>query len=124
MTSATLLHASLIISDLERSRRFYEDLLGLTPSPNRPELGFPGIWYDLGNAQIHLLCVTNPDPVDNRPAHGGRDRHTALAVPDWDVLKQGLDRAGIGYTLSKSGRKALFCRDPDGNTLELLPLGG
>jgi glyoxylase I family protein len=33
-----------------------------------------------------------------------------------------LDVAGIPYTLSRSGRRAIFCRDPDGNALELIEL--
>jgi glyoxylase I family protein len=31
-----------------------------------------------------------------------------------------LDGARIAYTLSRSGRAALFCRDPDGNALEFI----
>lgn len=115
-----LLHASLLVSDLERARAFYEGILGLTPSPARPGMDFPGIWYDIGQAQLHLLVLPNPDPVTGRPAHGGRDRHVALGVADWEGLRQALDLAGIAYTLSRSGRRALFVRDPDGNALELI----
>jgi glyoxylase I family protein len=119
---ANLLHASLLVADLAQSRRFYEDVLGLKPSPARPEMSFSGIWYDIGAAQIHLICLPNPDPVSQRPAHGGRDRHTALGVRNFDALKAGLDAAGLTYTLSLSGRRALFVRDPDGNALELVAL--
>ena len=115
-----LLHASLLIADLDRSRAFYEGVLGLAPSPARPDLGFPGVWYDVGAAQIHLICQPNPDLITGRPEHGGRDRHTALAVDDWEGLKAGLEAAGLTYTLSRSGRCALFVRDPDGNALELV----
>jgi glyoxylase I family protein len=31
-----------------------------------------------------------------------------------------LNQAGVTYTLSQSGRRALFCRDPDGNALEFI----
>lgn len=122
MTSvAGLMHASLLIADVARSRAFYEGVLGLEASPSRPDLGFPGVWYDVGGGgQIHLLCLPNPDPVTGRPEHGGRDRHTALAVTDWEEIKAALDLAGVGYTLSRSGRRALFVRDPDGNALELM----
>ncbi|MEW5892136.1 MAG: VOC family protein [Pseudomonadota bacterium] len=115
-----LLHASLLVADLGRARAFYENVLGLAPNPDRPALGFDGVWYDIGACQLHLLCLPNPDPVDGRPAHGGRDRHTALAVQGWEELKARLNAAGIAYTLSRSGRRALFVRDPDGNTLELV----
>lgn len=115
-----LLHASLLIADLDRSRRFYEEVLGLTAHAGRPELGFPGVWYDVGGGQIHLLCLSNPDPVEGRPEHGGRDRHTALAVTDWEGMQARLSAHGVPFTLSRSGRRALFCRDPDGNALELV----
>lgn len=118
-----LLHASLLVADLDRARAFYEGVLGLTPSPNRPEMSFDGVWYDIGAAQIHLLCLPNPDPVEGRPAHGGRDRHTALAIEGWGEIKDKLDAVGIGYTLSHSGRRALFVRDADGNALELIDAG-
>ena len=117
-----LLHASLLVEDLARARAFYEDLLGLSPNPARPEMSFAGVWYDVGAAQIHLIRQPNPDPVSGRPQHGGRDRHTALGVRNWEALRQRLDAAGLAYTLSQSGRRALFVRDPDGNALELVAL--
>lgn len=115
-----LLHASLLVSDLPRARTFYEGVLGLSPSPARPAMSFDGVWYDVGAGQIHLICLPGPDPVSGRPEHGGRDRHTALAVAGWEDLRACLDRAGLAYTLSRSGRRALFVRDPDGNALELV----
>ncbi len=83
-------------------------------------MSFDGVWYDLGEQQIHLLVVPNPDALAIRPAHGGRDRHTALTVNDFDELKSRLEKAGIPFTLSQSGRRALFCRDPDGNAFEFM----
>lgn len=118
----SLLHASLLVADVARARAFYEGVLGLAPSPDRPAMSFDGVWYDLGGAQIHLICQPNPDPVTGRPEHGGRDRHTALGVKDWEGMRARLDAAGLAYTLSRSGRRALFVRDPDGNALELVSL--
>lgn len=115
-----LLHASLLVSDLARARAFYEGVLGLSPSPSRPELNFDGVWYDVGAGQIHLINLPGPDPVTGRPEHGGRDRHTALGVAGWEALRARLDQVGLPYTLSRSGRRALFVRDPDGNALELI----
>ncbi|CAN1799334.1 hypothetical protein LINPERHAP1_LOCUS22074 [Linum perenne] len=54
---------------------------------------------------IHLMELPNPDPLTGRPEHGGRDRHACLAIRH-------------PYTLSKSGRPAIFTRDPDANALE------
>lgn len=113
-------HVSVIVADTGRALRFYCGVLGLNVDPARPDLGYPGAWLTAGRQQIHLLELPNPDPVSGRPAHGGRDRHVALSVVGIDTLRQALDDAGVSYTLSKSGRRALFCRDPDGNGLEFI----
>lgn len=113
-------HVSLLVADTARALAFYCDLLGLEIDDSRPDLGFPGAWLRLGDRQLHLLELPNPDPVASRPVHGGRDRHTAVTVGDLDACAARLDTAGIDYTLSRSGRRALFCRDPDGNTWELI----
>lgn len=114
-------HGSFIVADTERALRFYRDLLGLPVSRARPALPFPGAWLDLPDgSQIHLLELPNPDPVTGRPDHGGRDRHLAFHVRELAALEARLDEAGVPYTKSRSGRAAVFCRDPDGNTLELI----
>lgn len=115
-----LLHASVLVADVDRSLAFYVKLLGLNVDSSRPDLGYPGAWLAMGDQQIHLLQLPNPDPIEGRPAHGGRDRHIALAVDNIAELIDTLNNAGITYTLSKSDRKALFCRDPDGNALEFV----
>jgi len=121
MKLTALLHCSFLIADLGRSGQFYESVLGLFPNPNRPDLGFPGVWYDVGaTQQIHLLQLPNPEQGLQRPLHGGRDSHVALGVNDLQALLVRLEQAGIPYSLSKSGRNALFCRDPDGNALEFI----
>lgn len=113
-------HASLIVADTAKALQFYCGILGLEVDPSRPDLGYPGAWLNVGNGQIHLLELPNPDPVYNRPAHGGRDRHVALIVTDLDELIRRLESAGIAVSKSKSGRKAAFCRDNDGNAIELV----
>lgn len=117
-------HASLIVADTARSLCFYRDLLGLEVDASRPDLGYPGAWLRVADQQIHLLELPNPDPVEGRPAHGGRDRHLALLVDDLEALAQALERADVAFTRSRSGRRALFCRDPDGNVLELIETAG
>lgn len=121
-------HVSLLVSDTRRALAFYQGVLGLALDPNRPELGFPGAWLQVGARQIHLLELPspNPDPVADRrrqAGHVGRDRHVALAVTSLESLERALDRAGVDYTRSRSGRRALFCRDPDGNGLEFIEQG-
>jgi glyoxylase I family protein len=113
-------HASVLVADTDRSLRFYREVLGLEPIPERPDLGYPGAWLRVGRGQLHLLELPNPDPVEGRPSHGGRDRHLAMTVVDLGPLMARLEDEGVPYTLSRSGRRALFCRDPDGNALELI----
>lgn len=114
-------HTTFLTSDLNRSRAFYEGVLGLKPDPKRPTMNFDGVWYDVAaNQQIHLMSLPDPEAGLQRPAHGGRDRHVALGISVIAELTAKLDGAGIPYTLSQSGRKALFCRDPDGNALEFV----
>ena len=113
-------HCSLIVAETAKALEFYRDILGLEVDASRPELGYPGAWLTIANGQIHLLEVHNPDPVDRRPEHGGRDRHLALQVSDLALVIQRLEKAGIAYSKSKSGRAALFCRDYDANAIELV----
>ena len=114
------LHASLLVSDLGRARAFYEGVLGLVPSSARPAMSFAGVWYEIGAQQIHLLALPDPCRDAAHPQHGGRDRHIALAVADIDEARAALEQANVAYTVSRSGRAALFCRDPDGNAVELV----
>lgn len=113
-------HVSVIVANTEQALGFYRDLLGLAVVPERPELGYPGAWLSIGSHQIHLLELPNPDATEGRPAHGGRDRHIALTVDAIGPLTVALDGADVAYTMSRSGRRALFCRDPDGNAVEII----
>lgn len=114
-------HTTFLTADLVRSRSFYESLLGLQPDTARPVMSFDGVWYDVAEGQqIHLMALPDVELGLKRPIHGGRDRHVALTVSDMAALIVRLDSAGIVYTLSQSGRRALFCRDPDQNALEFI----
>ena len=115
-------HASLIVQDTEQALEFYKGILGLEQDMSRPELGYPGAWLTVGDGQIHLMELPNPDPIEGRPEHGGRDRHLALSVTELASIQSSLEQANFKYTLSKSGRKALFCRDVDGNALEFVEI--
>ena len=113
-------HCSLMVKSTDRALDFYIDILQLTLDPMRPDMAYLGAWLQIGGGQIHLIELPNPDPVENRPEHGGRDRHLALQVKILESLIKRLEKAGISYSKSKSGRAALFCRDFDGNAIELI----
>ena len=114
-------HVSLIVEDLTIALAFYREVLGLEIDNNRPDLGYPGAWLTLpGQQQVHLMQLDDPDKKSERPEHGGRDHHVAFAVSSIDVISKSLENLEMSFTKSKSGRKALFCRDPDGNALEFI----
>ena len=120
MNIVAINHVSLLVADTARALDFYQGLLGLDIDASRPELDFPGAWLIVGAGQIHLLELPDTNRQAVLPEHGGRDWHVALNVTDLDALVAALAAAGISYTLSRSGRRALFCRDPDGNAIELV----
>ena len=116
-------HVSLLVGDLEQSKRFYRDLLNLEIDESRPDKGFPGAWINVGKQQIHLIVITPPEYQTDPEVYGGRTRHFALQLEGLESLKKKLDAAGVAYSSSKSGRPVVFCRDPDGNVLELIDTG-
>ena len=114
-------HVSFILENITIALAFYQEVLGLEIDENRPDLGYPGAWLALsGQQQLHLMQLPDPDKNTERPEHGGRDYHTAFSVSSIDTISLSLEKLKIPFTKSKSGRKALFCRDPDGNALEFI----
>jgi len=114
-------HVSLLVDDITTALAFYQDVLGLVTDDSRPDLGYPGAWLSLpGNQQLHLMQLPDPGKGSERPEHGGRDYHVAFSVTSVENIVESLDKLGIAYTRSRSGRNALFCRDPDGNALEFI----
>jgi catechol 2,3-dioxygenase-like lactoylglutathione lyase family enzyme len=104
-------HVSLRIADLERSRTFYEGLLGLRTAP-RPEIGLPGVWYDVAGAQVHLIQGTGGfDGIDPSGPH------FAVQVESLAAVRADLDARGVPYVAL--GDAQLWIRDPDGNVVEL-----
>ncbi|UQB41385.1 VOC family protein [Thiomicrospira microaerophila] len=117
-------HVSILVSDAHLACEFYQEALGLEKL-ERPDLGFPGYWLRLGgqHQSLHLMQLTNPCQGLSRPSHGGRDNHFALAVAQLEVFMVKLEAMQVAYTLSRSGRKALFFRDLDNNAVELFEVG-
>jgi len=117
MAQRILDHASICVTNVDRSRQFYEGLLGLTPT-RRPDFGFPGMWYQIGEGQLHLIQRQPTDTV-RHPADSidATDPHLAIRVDDLDGLRCRLQAAGL--KVLDFGSEQLWVRDPDGNTVEL-----
>jgi glyoxylase I family protein len=115
-------HAGVLVTNSEASKMWYIDVFGCTDdSHTRPKtLPYPGAFLRFGSDQIHLMELPSDDPKSGRPIHGGRDRHVAFTINNIDNLKARLEARGHPFTLSQSGRRALFCRDIDGNAYEFM----
>jgi catechol 2,3-dioxygenase-like lactoylglutathione lyase family enzyme/uncharacterized protein YunC (DUF1805 family) len=119
-------HVTLVVSDLERSRRFYVDVLGMREVP-RPAFSFAGLWFQAGTTQIHLILqFAGSGPAGNLlPAHlrSSRTQHLAFAVEDAEavvpLLKQGEIPILSGPKPRPDGYIQVFVTDPDGHVVEL-----
>lgn len=111
MKAIQLHHTAIRVADVDRSRRFYEGLLGLA-ALERPDLGMPGRWYGVGAAQLHLIqCEPLALPIDPSGPH------VAFEVDDLDAARRALAAAGL--EMLDPGGDQLWVRDPDGYTIEL-----
>jgi catechol 2,3-dioxygenase-like lactoylglutathione lyase family enzyme len=107
-------HVSVIITDVERSRRFYRDVLGLREIAKPRTFDFVVVWFDLGNQQLHLLLKDRPDALS--------PRHFALRVADVAAARAYFRERGIPAqeTTPIPGADRFFIADPDGNRIEII----
>jgi catechol 2,3-dioxygenase-like lactoylglutathione lyase family enzyme len=121
-------HTALISSDVERTIRFYQDLLEfplVEIFENRDYAGSTHFFFDIG-AQNNLAFFDLPglDLGEYAEVLGGL-HHVAISVtPEkWAHLKDKLDAAGVESLVLSD--VSVYFRDPDGARLELLsdPLG-
>jgi catechol 2,3-dioxygenase-like lactoylglutathione lyase family enzyme len=110
------LHTAILVSDLTKAEYFYGTVLGLQKVSR--ELRFPGVWYQVGDYQIHLM-LDERTHTRKLPEKWGRDRHIAFTVADLDEARKQLQSHNYPIQMSASGRAALFVQDPDGNIVEL-----
>jgi len=113
-------HLSFTVTDLERSRGFYEGVLGLETIP-RPELGIGGIWYAAGNAQIHLIEILSRQASDTRLSPIAN--HNAFAIDDYQKVVDHFRAHGLEVLETSAEQGQIWIQDPDGNVLEFIAPG-
>lgn len=117
MTILGMNHFTVLAENLEATKRFYMDVLGLTEG-YRPPLGFPGAWLYCGDQAILHIIAGRALPADPR----GVLDHMAFTASDLPAVAKRLKTAGIDYDLRRqndSGTWQLFCFDPSGARVEL-----
>lgn len=133
----TLNHFSIRTTDLEASRLFYAEILGLTVGP-RPPFPFPGAWMyrgphdDVANAVVHLIGIDRNDPNGLKQYLGERDEtslsgsgavdHIAFFADGLATMHAHLKAHGITCrerTVPAIGLHQLFLDDPSGVVIEL-----
>lgn len=121
-------HIALLSSDVERTVRFYHDLLGFPLTDIFENRDYPGsnhFFFDIGHGNL-IAFFDFPDlPLGPYAEVLGGLHHVAISMTpeEWERARARLDDAGVAYQL-ESGTSIYF-RDPDGARLELIadPLG-
>lgn len=113
-TIASLDHVSVAVTDVDRAKRFYSELLGLQEVPRPPTFTFPGAWYRLPNSMLHLVPARTP------PAAG--PWHFAIMVSDVHAAARDLEAGGFAVRWDHfkiPGVERFHTADPDGNHIEI-----
>jgi catechol 2,3-dioxygenase len=115
-------HVHLKVSDVERSLRFWRDILGLQVMQR---MGDQAVFLSAGGYHHHIALNTWESAGGSPPGFGTTGLyHVALLYPDRAALARALKRlVEAGWPLEGASdhgvSEALYLRDPDGNGVEL-----
>ncbi len=128
MSVGELQHYTIEPADLEATKDFYCDVLGLTVGP-RPPLGYPGYWlYTSAGPTVHLLGLRPQEDgivvrgPDAKFEHTGRLDHIAFAATDIDGARARLTAKNVKFReapIPGTNLVQIFVFDPDGVGVEL-----
>lgn len=116
-------HTAMISSDVERTIRFFQDVLGfplLEMFENRDYQGSTHFFFDLGHG--NTLAYFDLPGLDIGPYEEvlGGHHHLAISMDrgEWERARGRLEAAGIDY--AHVDGSSLYFRGPDGERLELI----
>jgi len=125
LTKIKINHIAIHVASLERSKSFYQEVLGLRAIDEPFKDGLHA-WYDIGGgASVHLieeLELTPPEDIS-------KTNHLCFSVEDMDAFIQNLKGKGCAFEnwagdqgeihVRPDGILQIFFRDPDGYWLEV-----
>lgn len=120
----TIHHVAIIVSDYEKSKDFYVNLLGfeVIRENYRSDRKDYKLDLKLGSCELEIFGIESAPPRPNYPEACGL-RHLAFKVNNIERLMNELEQKGISCEpLRKddfTGEKMTFFFDPDGLPLEL-----
>jgi lactoylglutathione lyase len=116
-----LIYTGVRVRDLERSRRFYTEGLGLRFKA-RGRMAAGGIWEELEDPETHALLELNFYPDDPPYAEGDELDHLGFEVHDLDAMVRKLESLGAKVRIAPfrgERDRLVFLSDPDGIWIEL-----
>jgi len=125
MPAQSLNHYTIKARDLERTKEFYCNIVGLKVG-ERPPLPFPGYWLYCGDVPtVHLIGFRAEEPAiaddQSDPASTGRLDHIAFACDKLQAMRANLQANDIKFderVLPRLNMTQLFYLDPDGIAVE------
>jgi glyoxylase I family protein len=125
MSSLTLDHVAIPVADAARSRRFYEDVLGLPLVDAMSGDDWEGrpwllMFFGLGDGRQLALCCVRGAKWQGERGLPSDARHYALATEALEPWRTRLRSARVDFREEDHGAQhSLFVADPDGTMLEI-----
>jgi catechol 2,3-dioxygenase-like lactoylglutathione lyase family enzyme len=118
-------HINIQTTDLAKTCRFYESVLGMKVGW-RPEFPFPGAWLYVGDRPVVHLIGRDPGDPQSPARNSGTVDHVAFAGEGFLELIERIEREGIPYDVRDVPglkQRQLFMLDPNNVKVEIVLTG-